>query len=82
VWEVNASVSEEEAAGATTKRIAVTFEIATDGSFSVSLGGTTGSGAVDRAILFAARRWKWKPALEDGRAVASVRVRNFSIRAR
>jgi protein TonB len=77
---VQPEVSEEAAAAAARERATVRFEIAADGTFAVALVDSTGSRSVDQAVLRAARRWKWQPALDNGAPVASTVVRGFRLR--
>ncbi|BCM89325.1 hypothetical protein IAD21_01171 [Abditibacteriota bacterium] len=51
--------------------VSVTVSIDADGSSSPSLRGTSGNAQIDALVLSALRRWRWKPALEDGVPVAS-----------
>jgi protein TonB len=42
------------------------FQISADGSFTVSLQGSTGKPELDEAVLKTLRQWRWQPALRDG----------------
>ena len=46
--------------------------IEADGSFTVVLRTSSGNAEVDRIALDALKRWKWKPALENGKPVQST----------
>lgn len=70
--QVNATVPDSLRDADYKSSVGVRFEIAADGSFSVSLRSSSGSGELDDRVLSAARRWRWKPALRDGEAVSSV----------
>jgi protein TonB len=76
----DARVSDELAEQATRDFVRVRFQIAADGSFSVVLRGSTGSGEVDARVLEAARRWRWKPALRDGEPVSSTETIRFRLK--
>jgi TonB family protein len=56
-------------------RVRVTVE--EDGSFSVTLRTSSGNEEVDRRVLSALQRWKWKPALKDGEPVRSTQLFKF-----
>jgi len=55
--------------------VVASLQVGTDGRVSeasiVSRSGTRDN-ALDRAVLTAVRNWRFEPALENGRAVASV----------
>ncbi len=57
--------------------VRVKVEIAADGSFSVTLLTSSGDTDIDRRVLDALKRWKWKPALQDGQPVASTQRFRF-----
>ncbi|PQV64670.1 TonB family C-terminal domain-containing protein [Abditibacterium utsteinense] len=57
--------------------VRVTVEIGADGSSSASLRSSSGNAAIDARVLAALRRWKWKPALQDGEPVASTQRFRF-----
>ncbi len=57
--------------------VRVRVEVAADGSSSPSLRGSSGNADIDSRVLSALRRWKWKPALKNGEAVASTRYFRF-----
>ncbi len=48
-----------------------------DGSFDVSLRGSSGNSQIDDLALSALQRWKWKPALKDGEPVESTQYFRF-----
>jgi protein TonB len=50
----------------------VRFEIAADGSCSVSLRTSTGNSQLDADTIETLRQWRWRPALRDGEPVPSV----------
>ena len=57
--------------------VRVRVEIAADGSATAALKTSSGNAEIDRRVLEALSKWKWKPALLDGRAIASVRYFKF-----
>jgi protein TonB len=73
-------ISDEMAAKAEQRSVRVRFSIGPDGSFEVALRGSSGNGQIDDAVLSAARRWRWKPALRNGEAVSSSATIRFSIK--
>ena len=73
------NITQEQAVRATASSVRVRFAIAADGSFEVELLSSSGDGEVDEAILAAARRWRWKPALRDGQPVSSGQKIRFKI---
>lgn len=73
-------ISDELAAKATKRSNTVRFSIGADGSSDAELRGSYGNSEIDNAVISAARRWRWKPALRDGEAVASTENRRFVIK--
>ena len=57
--------------------VRVKVNIAADGTFTVILRTTSGNQEIDRRVLAALNKWKWKPALKDGVAVDSTRLFRF-----
>jgi protein TonB len=49
------------------------FKIKNDGKYSVMLVSTSGSEEVDEVALSTLRRWRFKPAMLDGKPVESTR---------
>jgi protein TonB len=58
--------------------VRVKVEIAADGSFRVSLLTSSGDEDIDQRVLDALKRWKWRPALQDGQPVASTQRLRFN----
>jgi len=46
--------------------VRVRVEIDADGSASPTLRTSSGNDEIDRRVLSALKRWRWKPALKDG----------------
>lgn len=62
--------------------VRVRVEVAADGTPSPSLRGSSGNAEIDRRVLAALRRWRWKPALQDGEPVASSQNFRFDFEVR
>lgn len=62
--------------------VRVRVEVAADGTPSPSLRGSSGNAEIDRRLLTALRRWRWKPALQDGEPVASSQNFRFDFEVR
>lgn len=58
--------------------VKVQVAVAADASTDVSLLQTSGSPEVDRSVLDALRRWRWRPAVKDGQPFASVVTFNYT----
>jgi TonB family protein len=56
-------------------RVSVVVDI--DGSSNPTLKTSSGNDKVDLQVLSALKKWRWRPALLDGRAVKSVRYFRF-----
>ncbi len=74
------NISDTLAAKATKRSVIVRFSISANGHSNPELRGSYGSGEIDDVVLATARRWRWKPALRDGEAVASTENRRFVIK--
>lgn len=57
--------------------VRVVVEIDADGSFEVTLRTSSGNQEVDRRVLDALKKWKWKAALKDGEPVKSTQRFKF-----
>lgn len=57
--------------------VRVRVDIAADGSTTPSLRAGSGNAQIDALALAALRKWRWKPALENGQAVASTQYFRF-----
>ena len=57
--------------------VRVKVHVAADGTFSVTLRTSSGNPEIDRRVLSALNRWKWKPELKDGVAVESTQLFRF-----
>ena len=57
--------------------VRVKVHIAADGSFTVILRTSSGNAEIDRRVLAALNKWKWKPALKDGVAIESTQLFKF-----
>lgn len=71
------SIPDELKSGEFKTSVRVSVRISADGSSSPSLRGSSGNGEIDSRVLAALRKWKWKPALENGEAVASTQNFRF-----
>jgi TonB family protein len=57
--------------------VRVKVEIEADGSATPILRTSSGNAEIDRRVLEALRRWRWKPALRDGEPVKSTLLFKF-----
>ncbi len=57
--------------------VRVSVDIDETGAFTVTLRTSSGNADVDRRVLDALKRWKWKPALKDGEPVKSTQRFKF-----
>jgi protein TonB len=57
--------------------VRVRVEVGPDGSFTPVLRTSSGNAEIDRRVLEALRRWRWKPALRDGEPVKSTLLFKF-----
>ncbi|HLK58616.1 MAG TPA: energy transducer TonB [Chthonomonadaceae bacterium] len=57
--------------------VRVKVEIEADGSATPILRTSSGNPEIDRRVLDALKRWKWKPALKDGVPVQSTQLFKF-----
>ena len=57
--------------------VRVRVHVAPDGSFEVVLRTSSHSPEVDKIVLDALKKWKWKPALKDGEPVESTSLFKF-----
>jgi TonB family protein len=48
-----------------------------DGSFEPILRTSSGNPEIDRRVMDALKKWKWKPALKDGEAIESTQLFKF-----
>ena len=75
--QVKPDIPDELRSGAFKTSVRVRVEISAAGRPTPSLRGSSGNAEIDGRVLAALRRWKWKPALEDGQPVASSRSFRF-----
>ena len=57
--------------------VRVKVNIQPNGSFSVTLRTSSGNAEIDKLVLDALNKWRWKPALRDGNAVESTQLFRF-----
>ncbi len=57
--------------------VRVKVNIQPDGSFNVTLRTSSGNAEIDKLVLDALNKWRWKPALRDGSAVESTQLFKF-----
>lgn len=57
--------------------VRVKVDIEANGRFTVTLRTSSGNAEIDRRVLGALNRWKWKPALQNGRPVQSTQRFKF-----
>jgi protein TonB len=57
--------------------VRVAVEIDESGAFTVTLRTSSGNSEVDRLVLNALKRWKWKPALKEGEPIKSTQRFKF-----
>lgn len=75
--QVQPDIPDELKSGDFKSSVRVRVEVSADGSPSPSLRGTSGNADIDARVLAALRRWRWKPALKEGEAVASTQYFRF-----
>jgi protein TonB len=64
-----------------TGRVALCIEVGADGAvIGVRIQRSSGHESLDRAAATAAQRWRFKPALRDGRPVPGVYTRTVVFR--
>ena len=57
--------------------VRVRVEIEPDGSFTPTLRTSSGNAEIDKRVLNALKRWRWKPALQNGVPVHSTQLFKF-----
>jgi protein TonB len=57
--------------------VRVKVEVDADGGATPILRTSSGNPEIDRRVLEALRRWRWKPALRDGEPVKSTLLFKF-----
>jgi TonB family protein len=57
--------------------VRVRVRVAADGSFQVTLRTSSGNSDIDKRVLNALNKWRWKPALRDGSPVDSTQLFKF-----
>ena len=76
--QVNSDIPDELKTGEYKSHVRVKVDIQADGSFEASLLTSSGSTEIDRRVLEALKRWRWKPALENGKPVRSTQRFRFN----
>ena len=64
-------------AGGYSSFVRVKVVIAVDGTFTPVLRTSSGNQEIDQRVLQALKKWKWKPALADGKPIASTQYFRF-----
>lgn len=72
--EIRPSIPDELRNGEFKTSAPVRVKIGADGSASPSLRSSSGNAEIDRRVLAALRRWRWKPALKNGEPVSSIQT--------
>ncbi len=57
--------------------VRVKVEISEDGSFEVVLRTSSGNPEIDKRVLDALKKWRWKPAMKNGEPVKSTKLFKF-----
>ncbi|MEO7718800.1 MAG: energy transducer TonB [Capsulimonas sp.] len=57
--------------------VRVRVEIEPDGSFTPTLRTSSGNAEIDKRVLSALKRWRWKPALQNGVPIHSTQLFKF-----
>lgn len=79
---VQPEIPDELKGGNFKSSVRVRVEVSADGTPSPSLRGSSGNADIDARVLAALRKWRWKPALKDGEAVASTQYFRFDFEVR
>ena len=77
VDEVKPEMPDELKNGSFKSFVRVKVEIDADGASTPILRTSSGNTEVDKRVLDALKRWKWKPALQNGMAVKSTQLFKF-----
>lgn len=75
--QVKPEIPDELKQGAYKSFVRVKVEIEPDGGATPILRTSSGNAEIDRRVLEALRRWRWKPALRDGEPVKSTLLFKF-----
>lgn len=75
--QIKPDIPEELKTGDYKSHVRVKVDIQADGSFVSSLITSSGNTEIDRRVLEALKRWRWKPALESGKPVRSTQRFRF-----
>jgi protein TonB len=62
--------------------VRVRVDIEPDGSFTPMIRSGSGNPEVDRRVLEALRKWRWKPAVREGVSVRSTQLFKFEFEVR
>lgn len=77
VNQVKPEIPEELKQGSLKTFVRVKVDIEANGRFTVTLRTSSGNAEIDRRVLGALNRWKWKPALQNGKPVQSTQRFKF-----
>jgi protein TonB len=75
--QVNPSIPDELKQGEYRSFVRVRVEVDADGTATPILRTSSGNPEIDRRVLDALKRWRWKPALREGEPVKSTKLFKF-----
>lgn len=75
--QVKPSIPDELKQGQFKSFVRVRVEVSSDGSANVVLRTSSGNAEIDKRVLEALQKWRWRPALKSGAPVDSVQLFKF-----